>query len=222
MKQERDAICVLPHRRDPDRSRRAALGVRVCLGHLKALHREIAELPALYEDLLRAHTISATTQSKVSGTKSPRVPVREEVAEARAAILGRLAFWVEDVADKRGLTYPVRNVFALAVWLDQHVDWIANHDMVTNVAVELAETYALGWRLAYPSGRRRIVVGECVELVACDVATRALLRCPGTLVAFVARTDDLLPSAVQCDTDESHCWSADRWLLLGRRVHGAA
>ncbi len=196
--------------------------MRICIGHLRQLRRAIAEMPVLYAALLHAHTLSSARQSKVSGTKTPRIPVREEVADARAAILGQLATLAEEVAEKRGLVPPDRDVWTLAVWLGRHVDWIAAQEMVVHVAAELAETEALGWRLAYPSGRRRIVVGECVEQVASDVLTRRSLGCPGVLVAYVARTDDLLPSAVQCDLDETHCWTADRWLLLGRRVHGAA
>lgn len=207
------AVCPLPHRAESDgtvRPRRAADGVRLCVGHLLGLHRDIAELPALDSDLLRAHVTSGDPgRDKVSGTPNPSMPIREEVAEARAGIMAFLAGWAGNVADERGTTAPRREVSALAVWLESQVDWIAAREFVVDVWAELIEAKAKAWRLAYPSGRRRIVVGECIEP-----------DCAGTLIAYVASTDQLLPSTVVCDLRPEHEWPASRWKELARKVSG--
>lgn len=42
------------------------------------------------------------------------------------------------------------------------------------------------------------------------------------LKAILRRTDSLLPSALVCDTDETHTIPASEWITLGRKLRRAA
>jgi hypothetical protein len=216
--------CVLPHRHDPDRPRPVEPGLLVCRGCVSSLEQALAELPAQFRGLSLVLAAGGSTGAKVSGSSEARLPINPTVAELREDIDRKLVSWAMMIAEERGDHTPCsNNVEVVACWLLVRLRWACAQPWVDQFAAELVgyESAHYGrWipglrsralALLFPSGRRRIVVGSCVEA-----------GCPGTLTATVARTDDVLPSSVDCDVDETHTWSSSQWPVLGRRLHGPA
>lgn len=199
------AECVLDH----DKPTSAQDGLYVCRGHRNRLERSVAELPSTYEDLTLALRRQSTSGPKITGQGEEPTFVSGPVVDVRASIVACLASWSRLVAEDRGLSGPASaEPEWTAAFLTTHLDWLCAQPFADEAANELLELSSRAWSLAYPSGRRRIALGPCVE----D-------GCSGTLTAVVRQTDDLLPSAIACDQDEEHAWEADKWLALGRRIH---
>ena len=112
----------------------------------------------------------------------------------------------------------------MATFLLVHLRWACAQPWIDEYAGELIgrfivqeghEKWQPGLRprslsLLYPTGRRRVEVGPCVEE-----------GCDGVLTATIAPVDDMLPSAIGCSHDGDHAWEAPEWHLLGRKLHGA-
>lgn len=92
---------------------------------------------------------------------------------------------------------------------------------MARLAADLALYRGRAYRLLYPSGRRREVVGQCVETTWCTVEDQAEQRCPGDLYAFLSPADDLLPASLVCDTCGIEV-PACEWGAFGRRYQRAA
>lgn len=208
-----DDICVLSHRSEPERLRRAADGLHVCLGCLDRLERALAELPANYADLARRLAPSGGKGGpQVTGTRERALPIDPTVADHREHIARTLVSWALMVAEERGIHPPTHNdPDVTAPWLLVHLRWACAQPWIDDYAAELAALRGRAMALLYPNGRRRVAVGLCIEE-----------GCEGALVATVAPTDDLLPSEIACTMEESHVWTPGRWPELGRRLHGAA
>lgn len=205
-------ICPIPHRHDSERPRSASHGF-ICRGCHHRLERALAELPGLFDELVHALAPGRIIGARITGTPDHALPINPAVAEHRKDIAGKLSSWCQLVIDERGVTTAPDNDRPVntAPWLLIHLDWLEQHDEVETFAAEVFELSSKAFSLAFPSGARRIKLGECVEP-----------DCPGTLSAVVRDTDDLLPSRVWCDVDESHEWPADKWISLGRQLHEGA
>lgn len=191
----------------------------------------LAEMPALDDDLvLQLRPTSAGLQPKVSGSGDEPLFVNPAVAEHRDQSRHDLVWWAWRFADEDGVACDVvtgvtlrpvprcANALAAACTrLVRHVDQVLAHPWAGDLVGVVVEMRAAGWALAYPSGRRRIRLGRCVELVACDVRTRQVLRCDGELTATVAQVDDLLPSRIRCSSCGA-VWSSAQWPALRRKV----
>lgn len=183
----------------------------VCRGCLANLEQALAELPAQYRGLSVVAS-GGSAGAKVSGSPEARLPINPAAAEARRDILWKLVSWLRLIAEERGISEPTSNdIGVVTCWLLVHLRWACAQPWVDEFALELRGMRARALSLLFPSGRRRITVGSCVET-----------GCPGVLTATVARTDDVLPSSVDCDLDPEHAWSSSQWPVLGRRLHGAA
>lgn len=102
-------VCVVTHRRDPDRPRLAVDGGYVCRGCEARLAQLIAELPAQFSELTRALGTSREVGSpKVSGSPSAGLPFRPRVADHLPDITGKLLSWCRLVVEERpdDLTLP--------------------------------------------------------------------------------------------------------------------
>ena len=209
---DQDFPCVLPHRHDPDRPRRTADGLLVCLGCLHRLEQTLAEMPAKYDALARRLAPTGGHGPHVSGTPERRLPIDSTVADHRKDIVGKLASWAVTVAEKRGIHTPASpRPSGTATWLLVHLRWMAAQPWIDEFVRELTELHSRTRSLLDPTGRRRVDVGACVEP-----------ECDGRLTAMLAPVDDLLPSAITCDRDAEHTWAPGTWLSLGRKLHGAA
>lgn len=214
--------CVLPHRHDPDRPRPTEDGLMVCRGCLANLEQVLAELPAQYRGLSVVAS-GGLAGAKVSGSPEARLPINPAAAEARRDILWKLVSWLRLIAEERGISEPTSNdIGVVTCWLLVHLRWACAQPWVDEYALELRGMRGRALSLLFPSGRRRIVVGACIERAEGPVTPAGLVpMCPGMLTATVARTDDILPSSVDCDVFPDHTWEANRWPALGVRLHGA-
>lgn len=205
----RDApLCPAPHR--DDRPRQAADGLLLCWWHRDRLERHLAQLPALWQAceaaLLGRSGTNAT--GPVSGSTEPSWAVCDAPSAAREHIRVELVSWVRVVLEEGPWTQaPHDRLEALSAWLVARVDWCSARPWADEMARTIADTHGEAFRAAYPDPLHRVALGPCVE----D-------GCAGTLVATVRRSDSLLPSTIDCDHDPEHCWTADQWHALGRRM----
>jgi hypothetical protein len=205
-------ICVLPHHFEPDRQRRAIDGLYVCAGCLGKLEQSLAELPAQYDALAVALAPRNGRTEQVTGTPERALPIDPAVADHREHIGRVLVSWSMLVAEERGINPPGGNAPSMtAPWLLVHLRWACAQPWIDDYADELTGLRRRAHSLLYPTGRRRVDIGDCVEP-----------DCGGTLTATITRQDDLLPSSVDCDVNPEHSWSPSDWHALGRRLHGAA
>lgn len=230
-------VCILPHRRDPDRARNAGPGLLVCLGCRGDLHRALVDLPALYDGLIERHVRSGLPSAgqRVSGSATRPIPHNEDVGDVRGRVRFELAAWSASVAEQRAVTAPdSRSPSVTARFLLRHLEWllstdgwrtvegktVARDETVTVFADTVRELRRDAYGLLYPTGRRRFDVGPCPEIVTPASATTEAVTCPGTLVALLRPDDDLLPSSWSCETCGMEL-PASRWASYGRRLQRA-
>lgn len=205
------SLCVLDHRDGKERN--ASRGY-LCGGDYGRLERSVAEAPGLYDDLELA--LRRGSQGPRVGGRGGEEPtfIAGAVVECRLTMAQVLVGWTRIVVEERGLYTRPRSEEPshTATFLLSHVDWLAEQPFIEEPYREITDVTRRGYALAYPSGRRRIVLGPCVEETIEGT-------CTGELSAVVRATDDLLPSEIRCDTEAEHVWTADAWLALGRRIH---
>ena len=216
--------CVLPHRRDPDRPRRALDGLLVCPGHRKGLAFDLLDLPGMHAQLVARHTASGARFGERRGRGHAGLNVQDKVARARGDIYTGLAGWARLAAEERDFTLPADDVAAIAGFLlgrgASMLDWACARPWIDEYADTLDTLHRTAFGLLHPRGRRRFEVGACIETISCDVPTRAEQRCQGRMVATLTDADDQLPAFLWCDECGIEI-TADRWITYGRRVHKA-
>lgn len=224
-----DAACVIGHRTDPDRPRRAHVGY-ACAGHRAKIEQMIAELPALYDDLGIALTSSERHgghDGKNTRSATTGININERVLEARQEVHNELVRMVRDVEEARGITGPQQwalvgpppghegpanreqlaadTVPAMTMWLLRQLDWLCEQPDVDETHDNLFRLTADCRWLAAPSYRPRLEIGPCGK----D-------DCPGTLW-MTGETDEA--RTMSCDycarTVEPRYWRRER-----RRIDG--
>lgn len=87
-------------------------------------------------------------------------------------------------------------------WLERQHDWICASSgvgpdkwTIDDYATDLAELHSSAWSICYPSGRRRIKVADCRQVISW---IRYQWICTGRLVVSLQPGDDTFPDAV-CD-----------------------
>lgn len=201
-------ICVLAHRQDPERQRRAADGLYVCHGCRIRLERELGDLPGLDIDLIRAHSLSGPPKERVKGGEvEAQMPIKANIVELRSQLLASIASWARVVCEERDVSTPDLTVPAIAAFLLRHVDWIAAQPFVDEYDHEIHSLRRQAFSKAFPTGRRQFPLGDCVEP-----------ECPGTLIAVVNDIDTLLPEEITCDYSPDHRWPSSKWRELGKRL----
>ena len=162
---------------------------------------------------------------RVSTTKEPPPPAPIAVLSLRREVCEMLVSWcrlvIEDALDVEGGHMTVvldgKDAPRLAGWLLTWADWLGEHE-AGEVAVDEIGSYARRCDDVVSHRRtRRFKVGPCIDHTESDMGER--VKCPGMLVALLSSDDDLLPSALRCDTDPSHAYSAADWRRLGERIH---
>ncbi len=123
-----------------------------------------------------------------------------------------LTLWCVEVAEKRHLSPPRRNLKALCGFLSVHLDWVMVQDWIGDFA---GEVFTLGGKaraILEPSGNRQFPVGECVETVDGE-------RCTGTMWALLTPSDTNFLAAAElcCDSCECRVESGD-WMSYGHRL----
>lgn len=204
--------CVLPHRVDPDRPRRALPGVLVCAGHRLRLRAQLAELAPLWAVLGEpAQLVGAGP--RISGTAAAAAPMSAAALRLRTAIHAHLGSWARIVAEERGIGTPADAVPAVVAWLGIQHEWIIGQPWVDDWAQNLGDLHGAAWAHAYPSRRRRLDIGACPS-TSTDHQDG---HCPGRVVAVVDADDALLPAQLTC-TVCGTTWPPRTWAALGRQL----
>jgi hypothetical protein len=184
--------CVLTHRTDPDRPRRAIDGLYVCHGHHAELERLIAEMPARYNDLDRPKGAGGP---KITFANEPGLTVDEAAANLRQQITGTIASWCRVVAEDRGITPPAGpEISRTAPWLTTHVDWCAAHRWVDEMLLELRQVTGRAIGITDIPARRVELGEQC--LVHADGE-----RCVGE-VTIIIRGDEWIARCSECVGDQ--------------------
>lgn len=204
--------CLAPHRRDPDRPRRAVDGGYICPGHLTGLRRDIAALPGLHDALAdqQAHGHGSAGQ-RVSGSPGRPMPISPALAAHRDRIRATLVSWCLMVMDERDLEGPADTVPAMAAWLERHTLWLACHSGVAvEVVSEIRGVTGRARRLLEPPPTR-LETGERCKVVQDGE------RCEGTVTLLVSLDEEWTASCDTCGPQEPAPYLRDR--LPGRMVN---
>lgn len=190
--------------------RYAADGLMLCDLHTRVLAEDAQTAADLYEELELVLAAPTRPGEKTSGTAEHGTELNDRAVEARTLIRHRFVSWSLFIAEERGVTTPADTVAAMAEFIIKHSVWLAgNLDIAGDASDEFADlAHGAPWRTAYPSGARRFRVGPCL-----------IAECTGDIVAVLRDTDQLLPSALSCDVDPGHTWTASSWREIGRALH---
>lgn len=101
-----ETLCVLAHRTEPERPRRAVDGLLLCPGCLRGLRESIDSLPALWSELEASLVRSPGRGAPVSGSREAPLPGRLAPAEQRRDMVAVLVSWCRVVAEERGVAMP--------------------------------------------------------------------------------------------------------------------
>jgi hypothetical protein len=187
--------------------RLAADGLRLCHVHTRRIAEDAAKAAELHDELTLRLTGAGQAGQRMSGTPDHGTELDPRAVEARATIRHTLVSWCRLIAEERGHALPADTLTALAGYVAKHAEWLAATEYAGEVSDELHTLVSDAYPIAYPSGARVFAVGGCPH----D-------GCTGTVKAILRRVDSLLPSALQCDADEAHCYPADQWIALGRKL----
>lgn len=216
-------FCVLAHRRDPDRPRRAPQGTLVCRGCRADLERALigedrfhhgtrTHAPGLAELHTELATILATGQrssgSYVTGTPTHPLPISPVIADHRRDIADILGAWVlQHMADWPETGPGSYDPQITVRWLNNRLDRAVTAEAwIGDYAGELRALRGRALALLDPVRTSRFPVAWCITT-----------NCPELLVADIATNDDMLPALIYCRGCEAE-WPPHRWLELGRAV----
>lgn len=210
----------IPNRCDDDECRgclprRAGDGLALCPRHTDLLAEDARTAAALYGALAARLASSGLPGERTSGSRDPGLKINLAALGSRIVIRHTLVAWTKMIAYERGVKLPdvdhgdAGEVAALGAFVALHATWLAARpgSVPADACDELRDLVREAYPIAYPSGTRIF-----------DVAPCPTEGCPGTLRAILRRSDALLPAAVVCSQDDSHTWTADRWLTLGRHI----
>ncbi|MFJ3162752.1 hypothetical protein [Streptomyces kanasensis] len=174
------------------------------------LAADLAELPRLYAEMeYLMGPVATGPLQRVSGTRSTDRAFDEAAAAARSAIVGVLASWAGVAVETYGSPVPERRVPELAAFLARHLDLLADHPAVADMAGEITQVTDGARRIARPDGARRVRVGACVRE-----------GCGGEVVVTMGGGGaDGRARDVRCGA--GHVWQPHEWLDLRGRMAAA-
>lgn len=203
MSAQPQATCVIAHTHDPERPRPASRGY-LCHGCSKHLERTIAEIPALVTELEQTLArVSASSGPRVTGNAETALPYAPRAADSLRQLNLYLGTWAMHVADTRGITMPQPTINAYAAFLVTHHDWLTHQPEIDDYHRAMLEVARDARGAIAPSITRRIDLGLCDDVIACDVSTHTEVHCPGLLRAVVG-DDGLVPDVVCTDCETVH------------------
>jgi hypothetical protein len=181
----------------------------VCAGNLE---RDLAEMPALLDDL----SVTLSRQARIGGhTNGSRaferpLPFDPRASEAGDVLRSTLVGWIRDLHD--GAEYwPVDSLHGMALWLYRRLSRLLDHPAAEEAVDEIRFAVGLCKRVTdKPANRTAFAVGPCPELDEQGV------QCPGEVRAFIPSTEDR-PARMQCEACGA-AWLTFQWLRAGRRI----
>jgi hypothetical protein len=218
-------VCVLPHRNNPERERRAAPGLLICRGCYLDLERCLVGedrwrdgartrspgLAELYHDLEQVLAGGGQGGAMyVSGSRDLPLPIQPVVADHRRDITEILASWVtQHMADWPETGPGTIDPKVTTRWLSLRLDKAATAEWITDYASELRALRGRAFALLDPVRTSRFPVAWCVTA-----------GCGDMLVADIVTNDALLPPLIYCAGCGAE-WPPHRWIELGRAVRKA-
>jgi hypothetical protein len=189
--------------------RRPSPGLNLCRMCRDGLADDLARLALLYHEcgLLLGGSSQRPVRDKISGSRTQGIPFNSTAADVRAAIVTVLATWSGLVAQERMINAPKRIVSALVNFLTLHADWLASHEVASDVTNELRALVRRAGEAADSNRTPRIAVGHCVEI-----------GCAGHLVAIMRPEGTPLPQEIGCDQNPAHRWPSRTWTRLSKQV----
>ena len=194
------ALCPLEHAKPQQQ----ADPFVVCRWHADQASIAVPGLARLHRDL-EARLIPASEHAERHGTTTPGLNLDPRVVECRADIVNVASTWARVVVDERDLTAPPDDLRLIGTFLYRNLDWLLSQRFGHQAVLDFTGPWETGKRLLWPNPERIFEVGRCPD-------------CDGTLIARIRPTASILPNLIACDRDAQHAWTADRWLLLGRRM----
>jgi hypothetical protein len=176
----------------------------VCKWHADQASIAVPGLARLHRDL-EARLIPASEHAERHGTTTPGLNLDPRVVECRADIVNVTSTWARIVVDEREVEPPANFLPLIGEFLGRHLPWLLSQRFGHQAVLDFTGPWETGKRLLWPNPERIFEVGKCPD-------------CDGTLTARIRPAASLLPNLIACDTDAQHAWTADRWLLLGRRM----
>lgn len=205
--------------------RRAMDGLMLCRYHVERVRQSIAEMPAIYDEL-----VASLVRSGGAGDAkrvSQGLSLEPGVVRARDHVVMALWSWTRIVMEERGLYGPRReDVNSVTVWLLRHVEWLSAQRYAGEVVKDFSETRAeaLAARQASEVRRFEVRLPDGTPVRCREVAEGPLrageepLTCNGTLMAEVRSTASLLPSALTCSAFGGHTVGPSGWHGIGRKA----
>lgn len=207
----------------------AGSGLRLCYRHADAIGANAVLLGSLWSELA-LHLVAGGGGGEGRGSNPhPSLMVNEAVIEVRATIRHTLVGWARIVHEERGVSLPwrwklhrlprgvegpvrasvepVETTGALGRYVERHGRWLAAHEAAGECSNELASLVSAGRRAQGHAGTRVIPIGPC-----------PMEDCAGTLRGLLRTERSLLPSAVTCDADAGHEWTAADWPALAASI----
>lgn len=190
-----------------------------CIG---ALDTRLASIPQLYAELAAVLEPSSSAAARVSGTRTPPLPLRLEPLslQCRGGIVSILATWETDWRDRRGLArIPARagreqlldsaRILAdVVTFLRAHLDWaVREHPAVEEFAGEVRE-----------------IIGACRLALGLTGDLKRIGQCPADLDGRTCGRvlyADPYADDINCDRCRTR-WHRSQWLLLGAVLAGSA
>jgi hypothetical protein len=208
-------LCILEHPIP-----RSAHHGHLCRAHYSQLEQNLAEMPAL---IIEVHKhLSATSQGgpKVSGTKHKPLPFNEAASDAWRYARDTLASWASMVSEELEVRPPLPTIDETSRFLMRWLDWISQQPWVDELVSEQNEARKRLRAILRPSRVKRVTLGPCVEIVACDAHTALEVTCRGIL-------SDRMP--VDPEPAEERTWlitcnecgnsyEVDQWSSLARKA----
>ena len=142
-------------------------GRRLCARCRDALLRDLAAIPELFresEQYLQAGNSSGGPVQRLTGSRTPSMPVNDDALEARHEAVVRLAKWARIAVELTpSPTTPARTVAAMTAFLLQTADRLVALPAAGRLADEMASTATALRRLGGTGPAALLVLGHCLE-----------------------------------------------------------
>ncbi len=152
-----------------DCARPAHQDLSICPHHCWVLSRDLADIPALADELDLALS-RQTANGPRNGPRSSEKPLPFDVNASSAAWLLRntLTAWIQDVDPQHPHD---QTLTAMAVWLLARHSTLVAHADASDIVSEIRAAVSEGWR-AVDSRAERMYVGRCSETCSAELYAR--------------------------------------------------
>jgi hypothetical protein len=182
----------------------AADGVYLCRLCVKRLGHDAFNAAWRYEALGRVLTgQGGSGDVGYAVGENAGLSLTDAAVELRTAIKATLVSIVRTIAEERGITLPSDHSEALAAFILTHQEWLAAHDAADEHARDLRDiaTDPTAFRMAFPSSRDSLFIGECTLPAATESGER---QACGT--RLYQKADELLVTCSGCGVFGSVEW----------------